>query len=411
MRLFVIAATALAVAVSVPPTSAQEASRDVIIAEAFELAMTDLVSGRPDLAIPLLRGILARDPDLSRVRLELARAYFEAGRFGSAREQFRIVLSDPELPIVVRENVLRFLRRTDEERGWRTSFGFSLITPTGSGRQYDTDTVILDLFGTSLPFELKRPEVPDIAVRLEGSVQRQWSVSEFGKNGRSSAFIRGNAVLEEAEGSTADKQEAELGAGLRLTWPRRTMSAELFSSAFGFSNELFETRIGVNVTYETRNTSGQSLFFAASFSDVDAKDIEARSGELLNFRTGVASTFGARSSLSFLIGVQLRDAVRNDFGYSSAEALLAHQVDIEGGISLTTAIRFEVFEQDERTPGFTENRVETERGINMRIEKNDFFIAGRFTPYLEVGYARRESSIDAFSYDETRLGLGVSTAF
>lgn len=406
-----VAAAALAVAVSIPHCQAQEAPSEVVVAEAFGLAMADLSAGNPELAIPLLRGILARDPELDRVRLELARAYFEAGQFGPAREQFRIVLSSPDLPEGVRKNILRFLQRTDEERELRTNFGFALVAPSGSGRRYDSDTILLDIFGAPLLFELNRPEVPEVAIRFEGNVRKQWALGDSISGAQGSTYIRGRTAFEEAEGVAFDKREVDVGTGVTLTWPRHTVSAELYASGLGISDELKEARVGTGLTYEARTASGRSYFASGNTAHLEDLENDAGSGTVAKFRMGLAQSIASTGSFSFAVGAEVRNAEREDFGYSSVDVLLAHKVDLEGGVSLTGSLHFELFEQEAPTPGFLEERVETEKGISLRAEKNDLFIANRYTPYFQIGFSRRDSSISAFSYEETRLEAGISSAF
>jgi len=60
-------------------------------------------------AIAIFRGMLTRNPRLTRVRLELARALFAAGDFDAARYCFEIALGRT-LDEGVRENVYAFLR-------------------------------------------------------------------------------------------------------------------------------------------------------------------------------------------------------------------------------------------------------------------------------------------------------------
>jgi len=228
MRFATIAATALAVAAASPQAIAQDAPQSEVIQASFERAMHDLLAGNPEDAIPLLRGILGRDPALVRVRLELARAYFKAREFEASRRQFQIVLSSPDIPPIVRENVLRFLRRIDEERGLQTNLSFALVAPTGGGIRYDSDTVMLNLFGTPLPFTLNRPNAPQIALQIEGSVRKQWSLESEVLGGNSTVYLRGRALLQEAEGRAFDQQKVDAAAGLQLTWPRQTALMSFF---------------------------------------------------------------------------------------------------------------------------------------------------------------------------------------
>ena len=53
-------------------------------------------------AIRRFRAMIARNPDLPRVRLDLALAYFQAGEDGNAAHHFRLALGTKDLPPVVR---------------------------------------------------------------------------------------------------------------------------------------------------------------------------------------------------------------------------------------------------------------------------------------------------------------------
>ena len=60
-------------------------------------------------AITRFRAMLARDPELPRVRLDLALAYFQARQDGSAAYHFRQALGDDSLPPAARARALAFL--------------------------------------------------------------------------------------------------------------------------------------------------------------------------------------------------------------------------------------------------------------------------------------------------------------
>ncbi len=91
--------------------------------------------GRPGRAIFALERVLWRQPKNHRARLELARAQFELGNLGSARDEFREVLEyDP--PDNVRKNVETYLARI-KQRERSLKFRFSSYAELGF--QYDTN--------------------------------------------------------------------------------------------------------------------------------------------------------------------------------------------------------------------------------------------------------------------------------
>ena len=89
-----------------------------------------------DEAIDALRAILRDRPELTRVRLELARAFFLKGEDDLARDQFERVLAGRPAPPVV-ANVNRFLRQIRERRRWSSYFGASIAEDSNIGAQSD----------------------------------------------------------------------------------------------------------------------------------------------------------------------------------------------------------------------------------------------------------------------------------
>ena len=78
-------------------------------------------------ALALYQEILADNPDLPRVRLELARAYLAAGDHAKAKEAFEAVqASNP--PPVVGENIQRFLDSIAAQRPWQARIGLSFVS-------------------------------------------------------------------------------------------------------------------------------------------------------------------------------------------------------------------------------------------------------------------------------------------
>ena len=92
-------------------------------------------------AIKALRTILIDRPDLERVRLELARAFFLNGDDGLARDHFERVLAGNPPPSVV-ANIQLFLNSIRARRRWSTYLGAALLPSTNIGRDPHENTII-----------------------------------------------------------------------------------------------------------------------------------------------------------------------------------------------------------------------------------------------------------------------------
>ena len=81
-------------------------------------------------AIARFRAMLARNPNLPRVRLDLAFAYFQAGQDRRAAYHFRLALGDKDLPPVVRARALAFLDRIRRRKSWSITGSLALAPDT-----------------------------------------------------------------------------------------------------------------------------------------------------------------------------------------------------------------------------------------------------------------------------------------
>ena len=100
-----------------------------------------------DRAIAAFHALLVVQPDLPRVRLELARAFFLKGEDALARNHFRRVLAgNPPAPVAV--NINRFLAQIRARRGRTAWFGFALAPDSNIGAGSEQDTIYIN----GLPF-------------------------------------------------------------------------------------------------------------------------------------------------------------------------------------------------------------------------------------------------------------------
>ena len=128
-----------------------------------------------DEAIVALRAILAEQPGLVRVRLELARAFFLKGDYDLARTHFEQILAG-RLPPPVVANVTRFLTQIRARRRWSSYVGASVAPDSNIGAA--TESEIIYIYG--LPFR-RDGEVgasSGLGLSLWGGGEYQYPVSD-----------------------------------------------------------------------------------------------------------------------------------------------------------------------------------------------------------------------------------------
>ncbi len=114
-------------------------------------AKTDLLGE----AIAALRAILIDHPQLTRVRLELARAFFLKGDDDLSKTHFdRVIAGDPPAPMLA--NIRRFLHVIRARRRWSGYFSFNI--EQNDNLNSGTETEVVYLFG--LPFTLNEGSRP-----------------------------------------------------------------------------------------------------------------------------------------------------------------------------------------------------------------------------------------------------------
>ena len=118
-----------------------------------------------DRAIAAFREILVDRPDLVRVRLELARAFFLQGEDGLAKKHFEHVLAGKP-PAAVALNVNRFLNIIRARKRWSVRVGAALAPDSNISGQSDDKTILIDTPFGRLPFTYEADDKPQSGIGI-----------------------------------------------------------------------------------------------------------------------------------------------------------------------------------------------------------------------------------------------------
>ena len=122
-----------------------------------------------DEAIAAFRAMLVRRPELVRVRLELARAFFLKGEDKLARRHFEHVLAGKP-PAAVALNVNRFLKIMRARKRWSLRLGAAFLPDTNLGTSSAERTILLDTPFGRLPFTLDNYTAPKSGIGVSAWV-------------------------------------------------------------------------------------------------------------------------------------------------------------------------------------------------------------------------------------------------
>ena len=128
-----------------PPHAADKSD----VETAFLLGQAAMQIKRPAEAAELYEGIISKNNDLPRVRLELARAYAALGEVKKAKEQFLAVLGDSPPPMVG-ENIGKYMASMETQKNWNARAGIGYIYDSNVNAGPTAGSVLM--FG--VPFRL-----------------------------------------------------------------------------------------------------------------------------------------------------------------------------------------------------------------------------------------------------------------
>ena len=174
-----------------------------------------------DEAIAAFRTMLIDRPELVRVRLELARAFFLRGRDSLARRNFEQVLAG-DLPPPVVANVQRFLREIRARKRWRVYFGAALAPDSNIGAASDERFIDIHIGGVPLPFRRNEEELTTSGVGLS-----LWTGGEYQHPLGDRVRLRAGGDVSRREYPGGDFDQTNLGVHLGPRWlagPRMDLS-------------------------------------------------------------------------------------------------------------------------------------------------------------------------------------------
>ena len=174
-----------------------------------------------DEAIAAFHVMLVQRPDLVRVRLELARAFYLKGEDRLAQRHFEQVLAGG-VPDEVAANVNLFLGEIRSRGRWSFNVGFALAPDSNIGGGSEERTIYINVFGQPLPFERDAEQLTSsgIGASVWGGAEYQVPIAE-----RLRLRAGGSAARREYEGSQFDQLSLATISAHAGWWTRRRRGA------------------------------------------------------------------------------------------------------------------------------------------------------------------------------------------
>ena len=382
----------------IPPVS----ELDTGIERAFRDGMASYSARDYDRAETLFRQILDRDPELLRVRLELARTLFMAKKDEQADYHFRLAAGERPPPLVLR-NIVRFREAIRARRAWRFDVDVGFAPDSNINSATDKETI--DIQG--LPFKLDaNGRARSGTGRFIGG-QASVRLNRFGKvpiylgaYGRSTSY-RDHDFDDAYAGAEAGPEFRLAGGRLRTTatglmrWYGRRPLVRSFGARLEYERLVAgKWTVGGSLAVRHNDYAGRS--------DVDGWDAEARVSA--NRPLG-PTTLGFAHA-----GIERSWA--DDPGQAFWRERIGVGVLKEVGWGLRPQLSLDVARQVNDGPlaPFGKQRRDWQLQGTVSIYKRDWNIGG-FAPSLRLTMSRNRSTLPLYDEKRRRAEFRLTKAF
>ncbi len=354
-----------------------------------------------DVSIVAFETILAANPELTRVRLELARAFFLRGRDSLARRHFeRALAANPPAPVVA--NINRHLAVLRARKRWHGYFGVALAPDTNIGAASASETVLVDTPLGRLPFTL------DDGGEQSGIGLSIWAGGEYQEPLAPNWRLRvgGDISRREYAGSKFDRMGLGLHVGPRWLIDPRTEASLLLTARREWQGDKPSSRsLGVRLEAFRRLTPRVSGQLGASWS-AKRHDVSTHlDGPVSDLSVGLTWSVSPTLQTNFRAGWGRErpetEAVRNRTLWTSLGASIA--LPRSFSVSGTLTGRW----TDYKGPGLPPSNVvdgtprkDVTRSIRLSVLKRDLTI-GAFSPQFSITHERRGSNAQQADYKRT----------
>ena len=375
-------------------------SRDV---EAlFLTGMIALRQGRLKEAILNFRRALDVQPKATRIRLELARALYDARRDEESDYNFRLAIADrPPAPVIA--TIIRFRESIRTRRAWRLNVSLAIVPDSNINAASNTDRI--DILG--IPFNIdpaSRARLGvgwvasgDASLRLRRNSKMPIVLAAYGR------IVRyGDASFDDVfVGGEAGPEATVLGGHLRISAAglRRWYNSKPLLTSVGSRlhfDKIVSGKLGVEASLAARH------FNYDRQTDYDGWEYEA---------TGAVNRTLSSTALGFASATVQRTVANNRSQSNWLSGLrLGARKEIGWGLRPQISLKLERQVNDVRNPLFGKRRRDWRIESSAELYKRDWNVAG-FAPSFKLTWTQNRSTIAVYDQERLRFEVGIEKAF
>ena len=345
---------------------------------------------------------LAIRPDLTEIRLALARAHFLAGQDGRARHHFELSLG-AGLPAPAVKAVESYLNAIEARKRWSGYFSVALLPESNAARRTDISEVDIggirfqlnddarSASGTGLQLSFGGAYAPVLGDRLRGHLGLSTVARIHEDSALNDIAVTGKAGL------TRLHETGSISGGLQAG--RRWIGAEGFQRSTGLwgrvnhrNSERVRTSLRTELDFRRHDQTperdgwrasltpsvrvaldGQTLLEVSPGFELINAEAEHHASRAINLSAGIVRTFGKSLTASFSSSLQWR-------------------------------------KYQGRDPLFDRTRKDRTFQLGGRLFQGSWRVQG-FAPYLGYSYEKNTSNIELHDYSNHGVTAGLSREF
>ncbi|NWG86106.1 MAG: DUF560 domain-containing protein [Hydrogenophilaceae bacterium] len=371
------------------------------------VALTEL--DRPDEAIPVFEQLIKENPNLPRVRLELARAYNANAQFEQARAQFQAVKAlNP--PAAVGENIDKYLAAMDAQRFWsaRVSLGFVHDDNVNAG----PSSASVLAFG--LPFTLDPGSLPrhDSGWNLSASINHVYPRSRRFAWQTTAAYSR----TDYTNVSDFDSDNLSISTGPTWKLPKVVVSAPLVFDHMRLGGDRYSTAWGLapQAQYPLNDRmlleGGATMQTREYYNTATATTRSDRNGGVYAANAGLRYSLDDTSFVQAGYRLTREDTRKAYLDFTGHGLFATYFKGLPHGLTLVVQPSVARNAYDEKEAAFPEaTRTDVIYTVNVNLAKE--LNKKGLSLALGYTYTKSDSNLALYSYDRNQVTLQLVGVF
>ncbi len=376
----------------------------------FLLAQMEQRKGNYEEAIKIYRKILDDQPDLARIRFELALCYMKMGRWYRADYHLRLAMAGKDLPDNVKQMMAYYRYIVRQNKRWNVWFNFGAAPDSNINNGNGGEECVVNGWGRFCR-NLKEPEsVVGANLTLGGNYE--FVLSDHWR-WKSDANIYSNTY----NNHDYDDLYLSSSTGPRYIWSRGDVWLAAIGARrwYGWEkyNYSYGAKLDTNYDFTRKLSGGLTLRYMENKYD--------EYGPFLNGQTYSTSfslyySFNARLYTVLRTGLIREDTVVPTYSYWQPNFAIGLGIELPAGFHVYAEPSFYMSKYDDAqwvVKDFDYTQI-TERDFVQRyalsVSNNKFDVWG-FVPTFTISYMRRDSNIWQREFDKTTLEFTMRQRF